>query len=179
MIYIDEESISMVKQQKMNILFMKYPMILVFYSAQNMNKFRCERRYFHDYMLYPISLEEFCRISGKCVTYEIWKHRVLTFGRLQVIPDLREVIYQGERVMLNSRDFEIFLILIEHVGEVVSREYIDSKLPKRKRNSLRYVDVHIRSLRKKENIGVLIKSVRSVGYCNPGQSSVSLYGRGY
>lgn len=82
------------------------------------------------------------------MTYEIWKHRVLTFGRLQVIPDLREVIYQGERVMLNSRDFEIFLILIEHVGEVVFREYIDSKLPKRKRNSLRYVDVHIRSLRK-------------------------------
>ena len=55
-------------------------------------------------------------------------------------------------------------MFLEHMGEILSREKINSFLPARKRSGVRNIDTHIKSIRKALGEQELIQCVRSVGY---------------
>lgn len=73
----------------------------------------------------------------------------------------------GENVELSGFAYDVFLLLVEHVGEAVSRELINQTLPRRSRSSLRNVDTHIKYIRRQMDWGHVIRCVRSVGYYIP------------
>ena len=55
-------------------------------------------------------------------------------------------------------------MFLEHMGEILSREKINSFLQARKRSGVRNIDTHIKSIRKALGEQELIQCVRSVGY---------------
>ena len=64
---------------------------------------------------------------------------------------------------LKGYEYEIFLILTQHMGDVVSREEINRALPERKRSSGRNIDNHIKGIRQAFGEEKVIRSVRSAG----------------
>ncbi len=96
-----------------------------------------------------------------------WNGRTMAYGRLKICRQSRRVFLDGENVELSGFAYDVFLLLVEHVGEAVSRELINQTLPRRSRSSLRNVDTHIKYIRRQMDWGHVIRCVRSVGYYIP------------
>ena len=54
--------------------------------------------------------------------------RVARFGTFEADPAARELLRAGRRINLQDQPFRLLLLLIEHPGEVVSREQIRMEL---------------------------------------------------
>lgn len=90
-------------------------------------------------------------------------------GPFTVSQNHREILVDGEKVPLTTKEYELGLLLLKNVGRLYSRKYllkniwgIDSDI------STRTVDAHVSSLRRKLNIrassGYRIKTVYQHGY---------------
>ena len=77
-----------------------------------------------------------------------------------------QVLVNGEEVQLTLKEFELLHYLLEHVGIVLSRDQILSRVWEYDFDGeTRTVDVHVRSLRQKlGEAGSYIQTVRGVGY---------------
>ena len=105
-------------------------------------------------------------------------------GRLQIKPATHEVIFNGESILLSSKEFALLLALAERPGLVLSRSQLEEKLYNwdssiglvLSRSQLEEklynwdssigsnaIEVHIHHLRKKLSEDA-IKTVRGVGY---------------
>ena len=93
---------------------------------------------------------------------------VLTFGRLAVDANRRDVFVAGQAVNLSTIEFQLFWLLASKPGCVVSRDEIYRELYNGEYNGYdRGIDVHVSRIRQK--IGDLpsdsyLKTVRGVGY---------------
>lgn len=90
-------------------------------------------------------------------------------GDIELQPSTREVLRQQERIDLTSAEFDILALLLQHAGEIVTREAISKLALGRPLVPYdRSIDVHISNLRRKlgpgTNGGERIKSVRGTGY---------------
>lgn len=87
-------------------------------------------------------------------------------GRLKVLPAHRQVLVEGEEVLLTPKEFDILLLLISNPGLALSRSRIQDQVwGMEYLGETRTVDVHIRTLRQKLGIcGDMIETVRGVGY---------------
>lgn len=76
------------------------------------------------------------------------KHSLLSFGRLVIDPDAREVRIDGEVVALTAREYELLELFARHPRQVLTRDTIFERLwgPYGDRHSL---TVHIGRLREK------------------------------
>lgn len=75
------------------------------------------------------------------------------------------VIYNGEKIPLTKKEFELFSLLLQRRGECVSREYIANTVFEGSDTNV--TDVYIRYLRKKLDLHFdkrLIVTVRNKGY---------------
>ena len=83
-----------------------------------------------------------------------------------------QVLVNGEEVQLTLKEFELLHYLLEHVGIVLSRDQILSRVWEYDFDGeTRTVDVHVRSLRQKlGEAGSYIQTVRGVGYRIGGKS---------
>ena len=116
-------------------------------------------------MSWPLSYPNFRRHFYAAVGKEMEEKRLLVFGALKISRSSRTIWLYDRKLELKGYEYEFFLILAQHMGDVVSREEINRALPERKRSSGRNIDNHIKGIRQsfgKENV---IRSVRSVGYC--------------
>lgn len=86
--------------------------------------------------------------------------------------DTHTAFYKNEKIALTPTEFEVIALLLQHRGEVLSREQIfsslsdDGKVSRAKQGS-NLVDVYIRFLRQKLEVpfGIrFIETVRGVGY---------------
>lgn len=85
-------------------------------------------------------------------------------GSVQLIPEGNTVIRKGKALRLTDNEFKIFSLLCSDADRVYSREEI-VEATLEKNTTLRTVDVHISSLRRKlEPINFLIETVRGRGY---------------
>ena len=85
-------------------------------------------------------------------------------GRLQIKPATHEVIYNGESILLSSKEFALLLALAERPGLVLSRPQLEEKLYNWDSSiGSNAIEVHIHHLRKKRSEDA-IKTVRGVGY---------------
>lgn len=95
-------------------------------------------------------------------------HKV-TFGQLTIDPINRDVILDGDPVILSTADFDLLWLLASHAGEIMKRETLLKNLRGVSYDGLdRSIDVAISRLRKKlgdnPNEPFRIKTVRNKGY---------------
>lgn len=90
------------------------------------------------------------------------------FADLKVMKDLRKVVYKGQNVDLNRREFDILCFFIEKAESVVTRQALLSVLDKDGEISDRTIDSHVSHLRSRlrhaQVDGIHISSVYGVGY---------------
>lgn len=90
------------------------------------------------------------------------------FAELKVMKELRKIVYRGQNVELNRREFDILSFFIERAETVVTREALLGILDKDGEISDRTIDSHVSHLRSRlrhaQVDGVQISSVYGVGY---------------
>jgi two-component system, OmpR family, response regulator len=89
----------------------------------------------------------------------------MRLGSLVVDPARREVVFEGQRVELTAREFDLLCYLVRNRGLVLTRDQILERVwgyafPA----DTRTVDVHIRQLRAKLGERAPIRTIRGVGY---------------
>lgn len=118
-----------------------------------------------DFIIKPFDLDELAarirsasrRASGRTI-------EIITHGAVEIDVAARQVRFQNEPVSLTSKEFGILLLLIEHPGQVMTRERLEETLygwgEEIESNA---IQVHIHHLRKKLDKN-FIRTVHSIGY---------------
>ena len=91
---------------------------------------------------------------------------MLVYGALVVYPDRHEVRVENQPVVLKPMEFRLMLLLVQHPGQVLSRQQIMYAMHGDSANvTARSIDVHIAALRRKlGRFGQAIETVRGGGY---------------
>jgi two-component system response regulator CpxR len=104
----------------------------------------------------------------------------LVVGDVELDFGSRSLRKQGQTVAVTSVEFDLLAVLLQHAGQIVSRDDLSLRALGRSFHPLdRSVDMHVSNLRKKLGPHIdgseRIKSVRSVGYlytlCSPVEAS--------
>ncbi|MEC5386444.1 response regulator [Uliginosibacterium sp. H3] len=121
-----------------------------------------------DYIIKPYDLDELLariralirRSAGRAEP--IYEHR-----NISINPGTREVLVDGQAVILSSREWAVLEPLLARPGMILSRAQLEEKLFSWKDEiNSNAVEVYIHGLRKKLGAG-LIQNVRGVGYLVP------------
>ena len=118
-----------------------------------------------DYLTKPFDLDELiARIHALGRRRSGRGEPEMRLGRLVVQPLKRQVLLDGNPVVLAAREFDLLAVLIERPGTVLSREQLENRLYGwQDEVASNAVEVHLHHLRKK--LGTAwIKNVRGVGY---------------
>jgi len=118
-----------------------------------------------DYLVKPFDLDElFARLRALQRRLRGAVVNVLAHGPIRIDPATLEVTHHGQAVPLQRREFMVLRRLLEHVGQVLSREQLEEAIYGWGSNvESNAVDVHIHNLRKKL-YPELIRTVRGIGY---------------
>jgi DNA-binding response OmpR family regulator len=121
-----------------------------------------------DFVTKPFSFEELlARIRALLRRPQALKQERLLYGLLALDAGTREVRKGNKALILTATEFDLFYLLIEHKGQVVSRDSISNHLWELDSADLgNVVDVHISNLRKKldDYDQKIIRTVRGIGY---------------
>ncbi|MBQ8829375.1 MAG: response regulator [Burkholderiaceae bacterium] len=118
-----------------------------------------------DYLVKPFDLDELnARVRALLRRSAGRSDPIIKRGRLTINPSTREVIFNGEQILLSSKEYALLFALAERSGIVLSRVQLEEKLYNWD-NSIgsNAIEVHIHHLRKKLTEDS-IKTVRGVGY---------------
>ncbi|MEY2863725.1 MAG: hypothetical protein RLY58_1432 [Pseudomonadota bacterium] len=118
-----------------------------------------------DYVLKPFDLDELlARLRALIRRGQGRAQPLLTLGELTLDPIAYQVSYQQQPIHLSKQEFRLLHVLLEHVGQVMTRDRLEQVLlsdgVEIESNSL---EVHIHHLRKKL-YPQLIRTLRGVGY---------------
>ncbi|HET8731034.1 MAG TPA: response regulator transcription factor [Moraxellaceae bacterium] len=123
-----------------------------------------------DYLLKPFDLGELsARIRALLRRRSGRAHPEIRYGDLRLDPAGQRVFLRGEEVNLPRREYMLLKELLDHTGEVLTRDKLEASLygwmDEVESNAL---EVHVHHLRKKL-WPELIRTVRGVGYVIPRQ----------
>jgi len=121
-----------------------------------------------DYVVKPVDLDELAaRLRALVRRSRGEPAAVLEIGPLRLDPASRSVVFRGQSVMLQAREFNLLQELMLNVGRLLSREQLAARLyawgEEVESNA---VEVHVHHLRRKLAPEV-IRTVRGVGYVLP------------
>jgi DNA-binding response OmpR family regulator len=118
-----------------------------------------------DYVIKPVDLNELgARVRALVRRSHGQMQDVLQCGGLILDRGARQSSFNGEAVVLSTREFDLLYVLMLNAGRVMSRDQLEQQL-----YSWGYevesntIEVHIHHLRKKIN-SEIIQTVRGVGY---------------
>lgn len=120
-----------------------------------------------DYITKPFSiLELISRVKAVLRRSEKKDREHLTYANIEVNIKKRTAKVAGEKIDLTYKEFEMLLLFLTNIGNVITREDFLIKIwGYDYEGETRTVDVHIASLRNKlKSAGVQIKTVRNLGY---------------
>ena len=120
-----------------------------------------------DYITKPFSiLELISRIKAVLRRREKKDSEHLSYKNIRVNIKKRTAKIDGEKIDLTYKEFEMLLLFLSNIGNVITREDFLLKIwGYDYEGETRTVDVHIASLRNKlKSAGVHIKTVRNLGY---------------
>ncbi len=166
LVFIDRKGIENQPKDVLNILYMQCPIMIV-PAACDETAPECLEKDGWGCAPYPFSYKAFQETVKDYAKQSLMKDRVQVYGNMQIDKGRREVRIGGKKLAFKRFEYEIFLILVEHMGEAVSREYINGILPWRVRGSDRNIDAHIKGIRRVLGRDELIQCVRKVGYSIP------------
>lgn len=167
LLYIDVQGIDKLKEDVIKVIYMQCPIILISSCQKETEEIRQKYQSLIDTIYYPFSLRTFREYYKYYIEKYLLEKRTMLFGELSIDKGQRKVSMGGRTLDINGFEYEILMALVDNIGEVITREWMNQQLPKRKRTTLRNVDTHIKSIRKKVGITDMIQSVRSVGYYIP------------
>lgn len=120
-----------------------------------------------DYITKPFSiLELISRIKAVLRRSEKKDSEHLSYKNIRVNIKKRTAKIDGEKIDLTYKEFEMLLLFLSNIGNVITREDFLLKIwGYDYEGETRTVDVHIASLRNKlKSAGIHIKTVRNLGY---------------
>ena len=123
-----------------------------------------------DYLLKPIDLFELAaRLRAVLRRSRGVAQPLLAFGALTLDPAARRVTLDGQSLVLVAREFDLLHALMQHPGQVLSREQLEQALyPWGREVNSNAIEVHVSHLRRK--LGTeWIETVRGIGYRLPEQ----------
>ncbi|KGA96571.1 transcriptional regulator [Alkalihalobacillus alcalophilus ATCC 27647 = CGMCC 1.3604] len=123
-----------------------------------------------DYVVKPFSPRELmARIEAtlrRSQSFSSWNNRI-QIGDLEIDEEGRQVFINAQAINFTRKEYDLFLFLLKHRGQVFSREQLHERLWgfDSEFGTLRTVDTHIKTLRLKlKDHSSLIKTVWGVGY---------------
>ena len=118
-----------------------------------------------DFVIKPFELDEVCaRLRALARRNEGRSTPTIEYKGLVLDPASHQVTFNGEKVELSQKEFEILSFLMGNIGRVVSRARLEESLYSWSSDiESNTVEVHIHYLRKKLDPGI-IRTVRGVGY---------------
>ena len=118
-----------------------------------------------DYLVKPFDLDELsARIRALLRRSSGRSEPTIERGALLIKPETREVFYNGEPILLSSKEYALLVALADRPGVVLSRGQLEEKLYNWDSTvGSNAIEVHVHHLRKKLSDGA-IKTVRGVGY---------------
>ena len=122
-----------------------------------------------DYLIKPFDLDELsARIRALLRRSAGRSEPTIERGKLLIKPETREVFYNGEPVLLSSKEYALLSYMMQNAGTVLSRERLEQHIWNYDYSGgSNVIDVYIRYLRKKIDEGhdiKLIRTVRGAGY---------------
>ena len=120
-----------------------------------------------DYITKPFSiLELISRVKAVLRRSEKKDKEHLSYANIEVNIKKRTVKIDGKKIDLTYKEFEMLLLFMANIGNVITREDFLLKIwGYDYEGETRTVDVHIASLRNKlKSAGIHIKTVRNLGY---------------
>ena len=118
-----------------------------------------------DFVIKPFDLNEVCaRLRALARRNEGRSAPTIDHAGIMLDPASHHVTFQGEKVELSQKEFEILSFLMSNIGRVISRARLEESLYSWNSDvESNTVEVHIHHLRKKLDASV-IRTVRGVGY---------------
>lgn len=129
LVLTDGEALKKLKKDLFLVLSLRFPVIFVPDSALEWSMVRQRLESAGCRTLYPFQYDYFCEVIRECVDPKIWRERTCIFGRVEICPANRMVRLNGTEVRMRQVDFDILLILLENLDRVVTRQYINDRLP--------------------------------------------------
>ncbi|MBM4206497.1 MAG: response regulator [Gammaproteobacteria bacterium] len=127
-----------------------------------------------DFVIKPFDLGEVCaRLRALARRNEGRSTPTIEHKGVVLDPASHQVTYNGEKVDLSQKEFEILSFLMGNIGRVVSRSRLEESLYSWSSDiESNTVEVHIHYLRKKLNTNI-IRTVRGIGYIIDSDSDAS------
>jgi DNA-binding response OmpR family regulator len=121
-----------------------------------------------DYVIKPYDLDELlARIRALIRRSSGRAEPIYTHQNVSINPSTKEVLINGEQIVLSSREWAVLEALLARPGMILSRAQLEEKLFSWKDEiNSNAVEVYIHGLRKKLGAD-LIQNVRGVGYLIP------------
>src|SRR6516162_2625774 len=120
-----------------------------------------------DYVMKPFSPRELVlRVKSIFRRVGEQKTETLCVGKIQLLPQRRQVIIDKQEVVLTAKEFDLLHELMQARGNVLTREFLMDKVWGYHGDATsRTLDTHVRRLREKlGDEGDMVETVRSVGY---------------
>ena len=122
----------------------------------------------NDFVKKPFSNRELMARIKVLLRPKIQASKEIKIGGLTVYPDRRQVLFQGNELSVNRRQFDILAYFISHPDQIITREQLLTHLDQDGNIFDRTVDSHLSQLRKilKTNSvnGIQINSIYGIGY---------------
>lgn len=166
----DMDGLEFCKKLKSDERFSEIPIIMLTAKSTEIDKIVGLELGADDYITKPFSLREviariraILRRTG-CKDKE--KRNLIKIKGIEIFPEKFEVKVNGKEIPLTSKEFKLFMLLVNNKGKVLSREQILSNVWKDEFDVYdRTIDVHIKKLRDKLSpYSNIIETVRGVGY---------------
>lgn len=168
------DGLQVIRTLRENTQTQNIPVIMLTAKSEEMDKVIGLELGADDYITKPFGVRELAArvralLRRKMRTEQI-EDDVLVGGELEMDAKRRKVKKRGETIELTTREFDLLYLLMQHPGQVFSRDMLLDRIWKTNYyGDTRTVDVHIRYLRQKVEDNPssprYIQTVRGVGYC--------------
>lgn len=165
----DEDGLTVLKKLRSDPVYQDLRIIIVSAKSSELDKVRGLDLGADDYLTKPFGIMELIsRVKAQLrrVPGSSSLSPLLSCGSLTLNPATREVFCGQEPITLTYKEFELLELLMQHPGQVLSRNIImDRVWGYDFEGTSRTLDMHIRTLRQKlGEQGKMVQTIRNVGY---------------
>ena len=165
----DEDGLTVLKKLRSDPVYQDLRIIIVSAKSSELDKVRGLDLGADDYLTKPFGIMELIsRVKAQLrrVPGSSSLSPLLSCGSISLNPATREVFCGQESITLTYKEFELLELLMQHPGEVLSRNIImDRVWGYDFEGTSRTLDMHIRTLRQKlGEQGKMVQTIRNVGY---------------
>ena len=165
----DEDGLTVLKKLRSDSVYHDLRIIIVSAKSSELDKVRGLDLGADDYLTKPFGIMELIsRVKAQLrrVPGSASLSPLLSCGSLTLNPATREVFCGQEPITLTYKEFELLELLMQHPGQVLSRNIImDRVWGYDFEGTSRTLDMHIRTLRQKlGKQGKMVQTIRNVGY---------------